>query len=189
MRKLLILDLDETLIFGTPEPMDRGVDFMVTDQYYIYKRPHLSKFLSYCLGSFSVAVWTSSTKDYAEVVVQNIFREQFQQLQFLWARERCTRQFDPEIKESYWVKNLRKLKNKGYRLESVLIVDDSPKKLQKNYGNHIHVSPYLGAIEDNELLLLIQYLEMIKDCANVRTIEKRGWKSKIQKRSRTCGPT
>jgi len=136
-----------------------------------------------------VAVWTSSTEDYAEAVVRSIFKEKDQQLRFLWARERCTRQFDPEMQDPYWVKNLRKLKNKGYRLESVLAVDDSPEKLQKNYGNHIRVSPYLGAIEDDELLLLTQYLEMIKDCANVRTLEKRDWKSRIQKRFRPRGRT
>ena len=178
MRKLLILDLDETLVFSTREPIDREPDFMVVGCYHAYKRPYLNNFLDYCFTRFRVAVWTSSSEDYAEAVVENVFE---QKPFFLWARGRCTLRVDPETREYYWVKNLQKLKRKGYRLESILIIDDSPEKLQKNYGNHIRISPYFGRTDDDELLLLMQYLEMIRDCDNVRNLEKRDWKAKVKR--------
>jgi len=180
MKKLLILDLDETLVFGTREPIDREADFRVAEQYHIYKRPHLDEFLDYCWTEFQVAVWTSSSQDYAETVVEGIFDRAGRHPLFLWARDRCTRRFDPEMRDSYWVKNLGKLKRKGYRLESILMIDDSPEKLQKNYGNHIRVSPYLGADADEELLLLMRYLEMIRECENFRNLEKRDWKTRAR---------
>jgi len=65
-------------------------------------------------------------------------------------------------------------------LESVLIIDDSPEKLQKSYGNHIRISPYWGAVEDDELLLLIRYLETISESENVRILEKRDWKARVR---------
>jgi len=180
MKNLLVLDLDETLVFGTRKRLGREADFLAGDTYYIYKRPHLDEFLKYCWVEFQVAVWTSSSPTYAETVVENIFIGSERPL-FLWARDRCTRRFDPETGDFYWVKNLKKLKRKGYRLSSILMIDDSPEKLEKNYGNHVRVSPYLGANEDDELLLLIRYLEMIGDCVNFRSLEKRDWKARIQR--------
>ena len=42
-KTLLILDLDETLIHGTSEPIKRPADFEVFG-YHIYLRPYLSTF-------------------------------------------------------------------------------------------------------------------------------------------------
>jgi RNA polymerase II subunit A small phosphatase-like protein len=176
--KLLILDLDETLVFGTRKPLDRYPDFTV-HPYGIYKRPHLDEFLRYCQVEFSTAVWSSSSPEYAARVVAHIFDSGNEPL-FLWARDRCTPRFDPETKDFFWIKDLKKLKRKGHALESVLMVDDSSEKLQRNYGNHIRVSPYFGASEDDELQLLARYLETIKKCDNVRVIEKRGWKARVR---------
>jgi hypothetical protein len=43
-RPLLILDLDETLVYATKKSVDVGHDFRVLD-YYVRKRPHLDEFL------------------------------------------------------------------------------------------------------------------------------------------------
>lgn len=59
--KLLILDLDETLIHGTEHPLERSPDFVV-GPYAVYKRPGLSDFLCRMSESFDLAVWTSSTR-------------------------------------------------------------------------------------------------------------------------------
>ena len=42
---LLILDLDETLLHATEEPLRRGHDFLM-DPYAVYLRPFLSEFLT-----------------------------------------------------------------------------------------------------------------------------------------------
>ncbi len=93
------------------------------------------------------------------------------------ARSRCVRKFDAERYEEYYVKDLKKLKRRGYRLEHVIVVHDTPRKLLRNRGNVVRVHPYLGETVDNELLLLEKYLEKLKEVENVRSIEKRGWRN------------
>ena len=58
-RKLLILDLDETLIFSNTQSLVRKADFKI-DGYYVYKRPNLNPFLKFCFFNFDVAVLTLS---------------------------------------------------------------------------------------------------------------------------------
>ena len=176
--KLLILDLDETLIYATERCLDRKPDFLV-GEYFVYKRPYLDTFLQTCFDRFDVAVWTSSTSDYATEVVTEIFTAP-QDLVFVWARDRCTRGFDPEFYEYYYRKTLKKVKRrKGYALESIIAVDDTPQKWYQSYSNLVRVQPFEGDESDNELLQLPIYLERLSMVENVRSIEKRGWRSKI----------
>ena len=76
------------------------------------------------------------------------------------------------------MKPLKKVKRKGFDLDRILIIDDSPHKSKLNYGNAIYPKPYKGESADTELVKLIDYLESIKDEPNFRTIEKRYWRRK-----------
>ena len=87
-RKLLILDLDETLIYATEEKLEHESDFIV-GQYFVYQRPFIESFLDFCFENFEVAVWTTATKFYAEEILNTILKEEYK-LNFLWTRERCT---------------------------------------------------------------------------------------------------
>ena len=174
-RKLLILDLDETLVFSTKQPLDHAHDFVV-GKYYVYRRPHLDAFLETVARWFDLAVWTSANVHYAAGTIRHLFPDA-SILEFAWSRSRCTRRFDHETHEEVWTKNLRKIKRLGYRLEHVLIIDDSPEKLNRNYGNHIRVIPFLGVPGDSELDRLLPFLDWIRTAENVRTIEKRNWRS------------
>ena len=78
-----------------------------------------------------------------------------------------------------WVKDLKKVRKQGYALEHVLVVDDSREKLERNYGNHIPVQPFEGARDDDELLLLVDYLKQLESVPNVRCIDKRGWRKEV----------
>lgn len=176
VRKLLILDLDETLFFATEEPLSRPESFRV-GPYHVYERPHLREFLSFCRTHFDVAVWTASSEDYAARAVAKIFGSETP-LKFLWSRSRCTQRIDPETRESYWVKNLGKVRKLGYQLEHVLVVDDTAQKYERSYGNLIQVRAFEGESHDDELLALARYLETLVDAPNVRAVEKRGWRSR-----------
>lgn len=79
-----------------------------------------------------------------------------------------------------YVKPLKKLKNRGYRIERMLIVDDSPSKCVDNYGNAIFIKPFMGETDDQELSFLAHYLKSIANEINFRTIEKRGWRGSFQ---------
>lgn len=172
--KLLIIDLDETLIYSSMTKLSFQEDFRVS-QYFVYKRPGLAHFLYFISENFNLAVWTSSTSDYADGIVKQLFPDR-SILKFVWARDRCVSKIDIESREQYWIKDLKKVKKLGFDLEKILVIDDSPEKLQRNYGNHIPVIPFLGDPKDDELPRLIIFLERIKNLDSVRSIEKRNWK-------------
>ncbi len=175
--KLLVLDIDETLIHSTLERLDREPDFIV-DPYFVYKRPGVDHFLESCLDWFEVGIWTSATRYYAEEIIKNLIGD-ISRISFLWCRERCTRRFDYSTREEYYLKDIKKLKRRGYNIEKIIIIEDSRQAVQRNYGNAIIVQEYRGEANDDELVKLLLYLEKLGTAENVRTIEKRYWRYKI----------
>jgi carboxy-terminal domain RNA polymerase II polypeptide A small phosphatase len=173
--KLLVLDLDETLIHASEKPLERPEDFVI-GPYFVYKRPHLDEFIGYALGAFTVGVWTSSGETYADGVIGRLFPPNA--LAFVWSSQRCTLGRDLETGDYQTFKKLDKLKAKGYRLESIIAVDDTPKKHGKNYGNLVTVAEYVGQSGDDELLHLMSYLKYLETVPNIRTVEKRGWRKR-----------
>lgn len=174
-RPLLILDLDETLIWATEQSLDLESNFQV-GPYFVYKRPAVDEFLATVGSWFDLAVWTSSSAVYAGLIVGQLVKPSAD-LKFLWSRARCTRRYDYEMQEEYWLKDLKKVQRVGYVLERILVVDDSPEKLQRNYGNYVRVRAFEGDQSDTELLDLLPFLQHLSTVENVRHIEKRGWRS------------
>lgn len=78
-----------------------------------------------------------------------------------------------------YLKPLKKVKRMGWRLERMLIVDDTPEKCARNYGDAVHPLPFGGDKSDAELLLLADYLATLKDEPNMRRIEKRRWRHQM----------
>ena len=175
--KLLVLDLDETLVHATTTRLEREPDFAV-GSYSVYKRPGLVEFLNSVAENYRVAVWTSSNELYAEAIVARVFPEGIS-LEFVWSRSRCTPRRNFSTDSYDWLKDLKKLKRKGYSLEEVLVVDDSPEKLVRSYGNLVPAHPYEGDLSDDELSWLSKYLGMLVPVQNVRRLEKRGWRKRI----------
>ena len=167
-QKLLVLDLDETLIHGNPEA-EKG-DFLAAG-IPVFVRPEAQTFIEQMATVFKLAVWTSASSDYAADIVRRLFPAQ---LEFLWCRERCVRWFDPEKCETEFIKDLKKLRRRGCDLAHVLVIDDSPEKLVRNYGNFIRVPSFLGG-QDDILPLLAAFLLELANKADVRRIEKRRW--------------
>lgn len=174
-KQLLILDLDETLIHGALERLDRDSEFCVAS-FFVYKRPFLDEFLHTVLEWFDVAVWSSASPLYVQAVVQQVFPESAS-LRFVWANDRCVRRLDLEQFEYYWVKDLKKVKRLGFPLERVLMIDDSPRKLQRHYGNVLRVRPFLGDAADAELRHVLPFLDSLRGVENVRVVEKRHWRA------------
>lgn len=175
-QKLLILDLDETLIHASQSPLAYPHDFE-TALYFVYKRPYLGEFLDFSREHFRVAVWTTAGEEFAATVIQHAFPPGYP-LEFIWSRDRCTPKFDPNKYEHGYIKNLQKVKRRGFDLDHVIMVDDTPAKLAKNYGNLVRVREFIGDPRDDELVHLMPYLLHLKTVDKVRQIEKRGWQNK-----------
>lgn len=183
----MILDLDETLIHADKGDCAFTTDFEVFG-YKVVKRPYLKNFLENCSKDFRLAVWSSASDEYVNEIVR-LIKPGFLDLEFVWGRSRATYKPTIDLNETgysdfdhfHYIKRLKKIKPLGYRLEKTLIVDDTPHKSKENYGNAIYVKEFNRESEDNELKFLEKYLQEIKDCGDVRKIEKRGWKTKYEK--------
>lgn len=187
-KPLLILDLDETLIHASSTLLRPDYDFQVF-HYYVYKRPGLDQFLRACAEWFELAIWSSASDDYVAEIVPRIMPPGIP-LAFVWGRSRCTLLLAPQIDDfGYYntdypshyeyAKKLRKVRARGFDLKKVLIVDDTPHKVQNCYGNAIYPTPYLGEANDNELPLLQQYLQTLATAGNFRSVEKRQWQQRL----------
>ncbi len=185
--KLLILDLDETLIHASSTQVRKDFDFQIF-QYFVYQRPGLAEFLTTCAQHFKLAIWSSASGDYVRAVVEQILPAGVA-LEFVWDRSRCTPFTTPQLDDySYYnlvgpssyeyAKRLKKVRRRGFSLPQTLIVDDTPAKVQQTYGNAIYIKPYLGEAADEELSYLAAYLLTLEDVENVRTVEKRHWRQK-----------
>jgi RNA polymerase II subunit A small phosphatase-like protein len=190
MKKLLILDMDETLLhtecFRDIDYLEEGsYDFKFplggggwsNDEhwYFTLKRPFLDEFMKYVFDNFKVAIWTAGGSDYASEAISRAGIDK-NKLEFFWTSERCTMKYDFETGFRYGVKNLEKVhKSLGWNLNNVLIVDDVQKTAINNYGNLIHIKEFCNDRSDIELNKLMGYLDKIKDSNNFRSIEKRGW--------------
>ena len=177
-RALLILDLDETLVYATRELIGTHCDFQILD-YFVQKRPYLGEFLDRAFGWFQVAVWTSAGSIYASELVPRIFDDPAA-LQFVWGGDRCTIRRDLDTDTFYHIKDLKKVKRRGFRLERVLMIDDTPRKLSRNYGNHLALEEFKGDRGDRELLEVLPYLGWLSTQKNFRAIDKRHWKNWAQ---------
>ncbi len=172
-RLLLVLDLDETLIHATDAPTARAPDHKVFG-YSVYRRPGLDAFIREAGRHFMLGVWTSSSADYAHAICSLVFPDPTA-LQFIWARDKCTRRRNFESQDVVYVKRLVKLRRYGYDLSRVLVIDDSPEKHPGNYGNLVRVTPFEGDPRDEELAHLASYLAVLAKEPDMRRIEKRGW--------------
>ncbi len=179
-RKLLVLDLDSTLIWS---------DFKETINYdftiwvancciWIKTRPNLSIFLDYCFSHYDVGVWSAATREYVLKVVNYIFRGK--SLKFIMSGERCTQHFwYDKLNHQYTNIVLKKLvkiwnvKKWHYRKHNTLILDDNNETYLKNRGNAIPINAYLGGNIDNEFMRIIIILENVKNCPDVRLIDKK----------------
>jgi carboxy-terminal domain RNA polymerase II polypeptide A small phosphatase len=174
--KLLVLDLDETLVHATETPLPHEADFAI-GPYHVYRRPHLDDFIAIATSMFDVAIWTASGEAYAAQVIERLFQPGA--LKFVWTSRRCTTTRDWATGEYTSVKNLGKLKKQGYALEEIIAVDDTPSKYARSYGNLVRVRGFVGQRDDDELPLLATYLSSLAQVPNVRTIEKRHWRDHV----------
>ena len=187
-KPLLILDLDETLIYSIPKSQykNESYDFLIEDDYYVKIRPHAESFVMEMAKHFELAVWTAATRDYAEYIVRELFKKNEIELQFFHAREQCVEKEETRVMYDYYVKkyhikDLKKIK-KNFKLDRVLMVDDLNISLVRNYGNLIKIDPFKGESDDEQLLLLKDYLISISHEDNLRKIEKRNWVVETQKK-------
>jgi len=182
---LLIFDLDETLIHASQKKLDKDADFKI-GKYYVYKRPFVDEFLQKCFDQYRIAIWSSADDEYVKEVVAQLVPTKIK-LEFIWTRLNCSikivrkpllDEFDygGVYKEHQWIKPLRRIKQKGIGIKSMLIIDNSPYKVVESRENALIIKSFEGNEKDEELKKLFLFLKKFNEVQDVRKVDKENWK-------------
>lgn len=174
MKKLVILDLDHTLVHSLTRRSDVPEAFTIhflkgNERYYVHRRKHLGHFIAGLRKMihsnpkrFKVAVWTAAQRNYAIKILNKIWPEWLDEVMFLRSSSHCS-----TLPDGHILKDMTKLPQ-GY---DTLLVDDSPVHYNFNTANSFSVwkvSPFnYKTTLDSELLHVLQYIKSTVD-AGVR---------------------
>lgn len=149
--KVIILDLDETLIHACPEWIGRKPDFLAANQM-IFVRPDAKAFIRQALQHYKVAIWTASYGQYTQEILAHLF-DDVSDIEFIWDRNDCQlSSYDSGME--YFSKSLCKLEDAGWHDGDYLIIDDQPEHIIGNQQYIIGIKPYFGSLNDDALMQL-----------------------------------
>jgi len=171
-RPLLILDIDQTLLFASTTPLAKPYDYQA-ERTWIYKRPHVDDFLHFCTAHFQIGIWTSARASYAEEIFSQVFAHF--PLTFIHSEQHCLAGRDANG-QRISIKPLGQLSQRGFELSRILMIDDSEEKHCLNAANLILIRPYYALEDDNELFLLKWYLNIIKQHENFLSLNNQHWR-------------
>ena len=170
-KQLLVLDVDGTLIYGSPDPSaDGSDDFAVVAEgqtIWIKRRPGLNDFLKFCKENYDLAVWSSGTKEYIEKILAVIGLE-VADLKYFFTRKDCVLKFlktqapDECEDRAMIIKPLNIIWKHGhYASHDTMILDDTPETYQENKEHAIPIYSYRGEDDDTGLYLATRILEKV----------------------------
>jgi TFIIF-interacting CTD phosphatase-like protein len=179
MSKLkLFLDLDSSLIYSEElEYYDNKKNEKkqalfkykdMDDEYRVFERPHLDKFLDYVFENFDVSVWTAASKDYAIFIIKHILlkKKPNRKLNYVLFSYHCD--YSDEYKKG--TKDLEMLwdyyKIKNFNKDNTRIVDDYDEVYKTQPKNCFKIKPFVFSKKyseyDNELIKMIEKLKKWK---------------------------
>ncbi|KAD2804012.1 hypothetical protein E3N88_37389 [Mikania micrantha] len=162
----LVLDLDETLVHSTLEPcvdadFTFSVNFNLEDhKVYVRCRPYLKEFMERVAGLFEIIIFTASQSIYAEQLL-NVLDPKRKVFRHRVYRESCV------FLEGNYLKDLSVL---GRDLAHVVMIDNSPQAFGFQVDNGIPIESWFDDRSDQELLLLLPFLESLVGVEDVRPL-------------------
>lgn len=143
-KKILMLDLDETLI--TTETQNER------QQLRVLVRPYAREFIKHCSKHWNLALFTASTRKYAESIVQRLDPDGSALLDII-SREFCIQH------GLNFVKDLRVVTQVAPSLANVLLIDNKLAAFAFQPFNGLPILPFKGDPNDQELKDLTQVLQ------------------------------
>eukprot|EP00073_Rattus_norvegicus_P028069 XP_006246705.1 PREDICTED: CTD nuclear envelope phosphatase 1 isoform X3 [Rattus norvegicus] len=180
-RKILVLDLDETLIHSHHDGVLRPTvrpgtppDFIlkvVIDKhpvrFFVHKRPHVDFFLEVVSQWYELVVFTASMEIYGSAVADKLDNSR-SILKRRYYRQHCTLELGSYIKDLSVVHS---------DLSSIVILDNSPGAYRSHPGmgkdNAIPIKSWFSDPSDTALLNLLPMLDALRFTADVRSVLSR----------------
>lgn len=172
-RKVLVLDLDETLIHSHHDGVLRQVkpgtppDFVLRVtidrhpvRFFVHKRPHVDFFLDVVSQWYELVVFTASMEIYGAAVAdkldggKSILRRRYY-------RQHCN------LDMGSYTKDLSAI---NPDLSSVFILDNSPVAYRMFPDNAIPIKSWFSDARDTALLSLLPMLDTLRFCNDVRSV-------------------
>jgi Dullard-like phosphatase family protein len=167
-KKLLVLDLDETLVHSRFSQFKIKSDIILNINIdgrdhiiHVLKRPYLAHFLKEISKYFEILIFTASIPQYASPLLDELDTEKIFNRRLF--REHCI---------SYNGLYLKDLKQIGEDLKNMIIIDNNPASYALNQDNGIPILTWYDNINDNELNKLIPLLKYLSNVDDVRPIIK-----------------
>ena len=180
-KKLLILDLDETLIhsdldFSLKEKSvnyDTILYFDTEEEKHVplplIIRPGLYDFLDYASENFELIVFTASDQGYADPIIDYIEKDK-KYFKMRLYRNNCI-----FIEPGLYIKDLRIFKS-WKKMEDIIILDNSLFSFANQLNNGILITSFFDDKDDTFLSNIKDYLEYIKNEKDVREINKESFR-------------
>ncbi|CAD8067152.1 unnamed protein product [Paramecium sonneborni] len=171
--KLLILDLDETLIHSCSSRDSPQVTIQLQDDedkvdLCFNIRPFCQEFLKEMSNYYNIYLFTASSELYANAIVNHLDPKR-QYINDILCRNNCF-----ETKNGFFIKDLRIITNRP--LKDIVIVDNLPHSFGLQLENGIPILEYLFNPKDEELKYLQKYLIQLSKEDDVRTFNKENLK-------------
>lgn len=188
-QKVLILDMDETLIHAkfhneTYEELEQqclgyipgegegecdqfnlllGSSNQHSDMYVrlnVKVRQHMEEVLQYLATLYEICVFTAGEQDYADAILDFIDEER------TIIKHRLYRHHCVKAAPRVYIKDLRIIADR--ELKDIIIVDNSVVSFIFNMSNGVPISDFRGQKNDDELMFMVSYLEEIFAAEDVR---------------------
>ncbi len=160
----VFLDLDNTIIYSiTPDKfkkdsyLNKLKHHKLDDDYVIFERPGLQKFLDWLFNNFNVNVWSAASPDYVDFIVRNIVEQNDRRVEYVLNSNNC--EFSQDIFGDKHIKNLNLLWDiydvENYGPYNTLIIDDLSMVNKINPHNSIRIKSFntnkKESLDDDEL--------------------------------------
>ncbi|XP_019852770.1 PREDICTED: CTD nuclear envelope phosphatase 1A-like isoform X2 [Amphimedon queenslandica] len=174
-RKIMVLDLDETLIHSHHDNTLLPATEMLPDFYvrvyienhpvkfYVYKRPHVDYFLSVVSQWYDLVIFTASMQKYGMEVANHLDQNKGI-LPRRYFRQDCTMDMNG------YTKNLSMISED---LSNIFILDNSPSAYRGNPDNAIPITSWFSDPLDTDLLDLLPFLDSLRFTQDVRSVLSR----------------
>ena len=169
-KKMLILDLDETLVHSCLKPIqikghsiqpDIALQVKFHQNYhnvYVLKRPYVDEFLEEMDKYYNIIIFTASVQEYADPLLDKLDKKKVIKVRYY--RNSCTLD-----KNGKFVKDLGTL----YKdLSNVILLDNNPISYSYNKSNGLPIITWHFDKKDKELKNLIPVLQFLSNVKDVR---------------------